>query len=101
MTRATSKQDIHLMHGAGIMHCDAVTRQKTNVLDLSGTNNQVSTIIAKEDPIIAGGFYGAVALKNLYHGTWICHYNPYQIPLKYIRKYLHMHKYHHLAPFGC
>lgn len=65
---ATSKQDVHVMHGAGIMHWDAATRQRTNVLDLSSTNIQVSTIIAKDDLIIAGGFYGEVVLKNLRQG---------------------------------
>lgn len=74
---ATSKHDVVVMHEAGIVHWDAAAKRKTHVLDLSGSSTavgdglpmvQISTIIAKYDLVMAGGFYGEVVAKNLRTG---------------------------------
>lgn len=69
---ATSKHDVFVMHDATIVHWDAAARRKTQVLDLSGSGSamasglvQISTMIAKDDLVIAGGFYGEMIAKNL------------------------------------
>lgn len=87
---ATSCHDVFLMHDASILHWDAAARRRTRVLDLTGNNDgadgiaasgqspqlgfvQVSTMIAKDDLVIAGGFYGEVVAKNL--RTHVIEYN--------------------------
>jgi WD40 repeat protein len=83
---ATSSHDVFMMHEASVVHWDAAARRRTPVLDLSGNyahfgarvaqnnlgpntpplgNVQISTMIAKDDVVIAGGFYGEVVAKNL------------------------------------
>lgn len=71
---ATSKHDVFVMHEAAIVHWDAAAKRKTQVLDLSGSGSamasglgmvQISTMIAKGDLVIAGGFYGEMVAKNL------------------------------------
>lgn len=75
---ATSKHDVHVMHDASVMHWDAATKRKTLVLDLSGSDTatasglgmvQISTMIAKDDLVIAGGFYGEMVAKNMRTGS--------------------------------
>lgn len=77
---ATSEHDVFVMHDAAVVHWDAASRRKRQVLDLSGSGNavanglgmvQISTMIAKEDLVIAGGFYGELIAKNLKNGTII------------------------------
>lgn len=71
---ATSKHDVFVMHDATVVHWDAAAKRKTPVLDLSGSGSaiasglgmvQISTMIAKGDLVIAGGFYGEMIAKNL------------------------------------
>lgn len=71
---ATSKHDVYVMHDGTILHWDAATKQKTTVLDLNGMGMpndvslgsvQISTMIAKDDLVIAGGFYGEMIAKNV------------------------------------
>lgn len=71
---ATSKHDVYVVHEGAIMHWDAATKRKVMVLDLNGTGLaesinvgtvQISTIIAKDDLVIAGGFYGEMIAKNI------------------------------------
>lgn len=75
---ATSKHDVFVMHDAAVVHWDGAAQQKSNILDLSGGSGgtgsglgmvQISTMIANEDMIIAGGFYGEMVAKNLKTGT--------------------------------
>lgn len=75
---ATSKHDVLVMYDAGIVHWDAAARRKSHVLDLSGSNSssggglpmvQISTMIAKRDLVIAGGFFGEMVAKNLTSGA--------------------------------
>lgn len=71
---ATSKHDVYVVYDGAVMHWDAATKQKKMVFDLNGTEAwndfnlgpiQVSTIIAKDDLVIAGGFYGEMIAKNV------------------------------------
>lgn len=75
---ATSKHDVFVMHDAAIWHWDAAAQQKRSVLDLSGSgvgaasglgNVQISTMIARDDLVVAGGFYGEMVAKNIKSGT--------------------------------
>lgn len=75
---ATSKHDVYVMHDASIVHWDAATKRKSMVLDLSGAGVagidglgvvQISTMIAKDDLVIAGGFYGEMVAKNVRTNT--------------------------------
>lgn len=75
---ATSKHDVFVMHDAAVVHWDAAARRKSQVLDLSGSSSgaatglgmvQISTMIAKDDIAIAGGFYGEMVAKNLSTGV--------------------------------
>ncbi|PXF49937.1 putative WD repeat-containing protein [Gracilariopsis chorda] len=78
---ATSKHDVFVMHDGVIVHWDACAKRKSKVLDLSGSTAsgpnslgilvQISTMIAKGDLVIAGGFYGEMVAKNLRSGTII------------------------------
>jgi len=77
---ATSKHDVFVMHDAAVVHWDAAAKRKNQVLDLSGSSTavasglglvQISTMIAKDDLVIAGGFYGEMVAKNLKTGTII------------------------------
>ena len=77
---ATSKHDVFVMHEGAVLHWDAAAKSKKQVLDLSGSETsdasglgivQISTMIAKNDLVIAGGFYGEVVAKNLKNGVII------------------------------
>lgn len=77
---ATSVHDVYVMHDASIVHWDAASKRRTQVLDLSGSGPsmasglgvvQISTMIAKDDLVIAGGFYGEMVAKNMRTGTII------------------------------
>lgn len=77
---ATSMNDVYVMHDASIVHWDAACKRRTQVMDLSGSDPsmvsglgvvQISTMIANDDLIIAGGFYGEVVAMNLHNGTII------------------------------
>lgn len=77
---ATSMHDVYVMHDASIVHWDATSKRRTQVLDLSGSSPstasglgvvQISTMIAKDDLVIAGGFYGEMVAKNMRTGTII------------------------------
>lgn len=77
---ATSKHDVFVMHDASVVHWEAASKRKTQVMDLSGSDMsmssglgtvQISTMIAKEDLVIAGGFYGEMVAKNIRTGAII------------------------------
>jgi WD40 repeat protein len=83
---ATSNHDVFLMHDASIVHWDAAARRRTPVLHLGGNhvnlgpgesrkalgpsatllgNVKISTMIATDEFVIAGGFNGELVSKNL------------------------------------
>ena len=75
---ATSKHDVFVMHDGVIVHWDAAAKRKNSVLDLTGSGTsgssalglvQVSTMIAKDDLVVAGGYYGEMVAKSLKTGT--------------------------------
>eukprot|EP00177_Eucheuma_denticulatum_P001498 GFKZ01002683.1.p1 GENE.GFKZ01002683.1~~GFKZ01002683.1.p1 ORF type:complete len:696 (-),score=59.31 GFKZ01002683.1:912-2690(-) len=74
---ATSKHDVFVMHDGTLVHWDAARKEKTRVLDLCGGPTavnglgmvQISTMIAKDDLLIAGGFYGEMIAKNMRTGA--------------------------------
>lgn len=86
---ATTSHDVFLMHEANIVHWDAAAKRRTQVIDLSGSVRsdadaedssggalgtvQISTMIAKDDLVIAGGFFGEVVAKNM--RTHVVEYN--------------------------
>lgn len=68
---ATSKHDVCIMNDHCIIHYDASARRKTVLLDLSGTcpadgntMAQISTMVARDNLLIAGGFFGEIVAKN-------------------------------------
>lgn len=74
---ATSKHDVYFAHQASIVHWDAAKRFKTQVLDLNASSSarnigqpmaHLSTIIAKGDLAVAGGFQGEVVARNVKTG---------------------------------
>lgn len=77
---ATSKHDVYVMHDGTVIHWDAAAERRTQVIDLSGSGTvtanglgivQISTMIAKDDLVIAGGFYGEMVAKNVKTGSVI------------------------------
>ncbi|KAI0564154.1 WD40 repeat containing protein [Gracilaria domingensis] len=78
---ATSKHDVFVMHEGVVVHWDSCAKRKSKVLDLSGSTTsgpnslgmlvQISTLIAKDDLVIAGGFFGEMIAKNLRTGAII------------------------------
>eukprot|EP00873_Tetraselmis_striata_P025363 jgi/Tetstr1/445627/TSEL_003432.t1 len=74
---ATSKHDVYVNSTNSIMHYNALTRQTTSVLDLSGRTGSVSAgwgqmqvcnLTIREGLMVAGGFYGDLVVHNL-HGS--------------------------------
>lgn len=78
---ATSKHDVYLMSNYSVLHWSALTRQKSEVLDVSGhvapsekhpgnlqegfSQTQVSTMAVKDKILVAGGFQGELIFKYL------------------------------------
>ncbi|XP_020579940.1 uncharacterized WD repeat-containing protein C2A9.03-like [Phalaenopsis equestris] len=76
---ATSKHDVYLMSNYSVFHWSALTRQKSEVLDVSGhiapsekhpgnlqegfSQTQVSTMAVKDKILVAGGFQGELIFK--------------------------------------
>lgn len=76
---ATSNHDVYVMYDGSVFHWDAAMKRKSKVMDLNGSetfssglgNIQISTMIAKDDLVIAGGFYGEMVAKNMTSGAII------------------------------
>ncbi|KAL9258645.1 putative WD repeat-containing protein [Drosera capensis] len=78
---ATTKHDVYLMSHFSVIHWSSLTRNKTEVLNVSGhvaptekhpgsllegfTQTQVSTLAVKDNLLVAGGFQGELICKNL------------------------------------
>lgn len=78
---ATSKHDVYLMSHYAVIHWSALTREKNDVLNLAGhvaprekhpgsllegfSQTQVSTLVVRDNLLIAGGFQGELICKNL------------------------------------
>lgn len=78
---ATSKHDVYLMANHSVLHWSALTRQRSEVLDVSGhvapsekhpgnlqegfSQTQVSTMAVRDKILVAGGFQGELIFKYL------------------------------------
>ncbi|KAH9620237.1 hypothetical protein KSS87_019019 [Heliosperma pusillum] len=78
---ATSKHDVYLISNSCIIHWSALSRSKSEVLNVSGhvaptekhpgsllegfSQTQVSTLAVKDNLLVAGGFHGELICKNL------------------------------------
>ena len=71
---ATSRKDAFISHYGMIQHWDAAAKRKNDFLDLTGPEAsgsaelglvQVSTMFAKDDLVVAGGYNGEVIVKRI------------------------------------
>ncbi|KAI0496989.1 hypothetical protein KFK09_023315 [Dendrobium nobile] len=78
---ATSKHDVYLLSNYSVLHWSALTRQQSEVLDVSGhvapsekhpgnlqegfSQTQVSTMAVRDKILVAGGFQGELIFKYL------------------------------------
>ncbi|KAK8983684.1 hypothetical protein V6N11_009472 [Hibiscus sabdariffa] len=78
---ATSKHDVYLMSNYSVMHWSSLSCNLSEVLNFSGhvaptekhpgsllegfTKTQISTLVVKDNFVVAGGFHGELAFKHL------------------------------------